>query len=364
VLGQFGTGSPGGGDSALRWPTSVTILPDGAVAIADAANTRMVVVSSPRTYLGSVGVGPVKQPGGLAVASDGSYFISDTAADHIVHLDKEGHVLATFGSRGFGQGQFFQPLGLDIGPDGNLYVADSGNNRIEVVTQSGRFVRHIGRQGHDPGQFVGPHAVSVADGTLWVADTGNARIQHLTLGGGVLGISVAGVNGAWGVAADGTGGVYYSAHWGQRVFHWIKDGQQTRWGAPGSGADEVDHPGALAATSSEQTIYVVDEGNSRIQIVANGLTAGQRGGRNSSAAGLTEPVAVALTPDGSIAVLDAARQRIVRYLGGSAGRFQPYVQKGLSLGVSAVAADRAFLTVADPWTGFTTVASVTLGKTT
>ncbi len=362
VLGQFGSGSPGGGDSNLHWPTSVAILPGGAVAIADAANTRLVVVSSPNTYLGSITVGSVKQPGGLAVAADGSYFVSDTAADDIVHLARDGHVLATFGSRGFGRGQFFQPMGLDIGPDGNLYVADSGNNRIEVVTQSGHFVRHIGRQGHGPGQFVGPHAVSVADGTLWVADTGNARIQHLTLGGGMLGISVTGVNGAWGVAADGAGGVYYSAHWGQRVFHWMKDGHQTRWGAPGSGADEIDHPGALAAMPSANTIYVADEGNSRIQIVANGLTAGQRGGKNSSAAGLTTPVAVALTPDGAIAVLDAARLRIVRYQGGSAGKFQAYVQKGLSLGISAVTANRAYLTLVDPWTGFSTVVPVPLLK--
>ncbi len=92
-------------------------------------------------------------------------------------------------------------------------------------TAQGRFVRHIGRQGNTPGRFAGPHAVSVApDGTLWVADTFNARIQHLTATGDVLSIPLTHVNGAWGVASDGVGGVY----------HWTGIGQQV-WGAPGSG---------------------------------------------------------------------------------------------------------------------------------
>src|SRR5262249_52590640 len=129
-LAQFGTGEVGTEPSSLHWPTAVSILPGGALAIADAGHARIVTISHPQTFIGAVSVGAVTAPGGLAIAPDGSYFVSDSAADRIVHLDTAGHLIAAFGTRGFGQGQFFDPRGLAVGPGGTLYVADQGNNRI------------------------------------------------------------------------------------------------------------------------------------------------------------------------------------------------------------------------------------------
>ncbi len=350
-LAQIGTGAAAGGASNLHWPTGVTVLSGGGIAIADADNGRVVVVAHPQTYLSGVSVAGLRQPGGLAVAPDGSYFVADTAADRIVHLDAAGHQLGTFGTRGFGQGQFFGPLGLAFGPDGNLYVADGGNNRIEVLTPGGRFVRSIGRQGHALGQFVGPHAVSVApDGTLWVADTFNARIQHLTPGGGVLG-TIKGVNGAWGVASDGQGGVYYSAYWGQRIYHWTPHGLQG-WGGPGSGAGEFDHPSALAYTAGSGTLYAVDEGNARVQYVKDGRIAGQRGGAGPDASGLGRPVAVAVAPDNTIAVLDAVHKRIVCYAGSAVAGFRSIAATGVPLALASDRSGALVILAAGQWSGF------------
>jgi DNA-binding beta-propeller fold protein YncE len=351
-LAQFGSGDAGAGPSSLHWPTAVSILPGGALAIADAANARIVTISHPQTFIGAVSVGEVTAPSGLAIAADGSYFISDSAANRIVHLDTAGHLIAAFGTRGFGQGQFFDPRGLAVGPDGNLYVADHGNNRIEVVTAGGQFVRSIGRQGRAPGRFVGPYSVAVApDGTLWVADNGNARVQHLTAGGGVLGIDITGVNGVWGVASDGHGGVYYSAHWGQRIYHRDGHGQEQVWGAPGSGAGEFVHPGALAASADGSVVYAVDEGNARVQILTDGRISGERGGANHSAAGLGRPVAVAIAADGSIAVLDAANKRIVNYQGAVEGGFDVVPLEGVPLGLATDSSGQFIVPVCGVWTG-------------
>lgn len=357
-LAQFGTGDAGSGPRSLHWPTDVTVLPGGAIAIADAANARVAILTHPQTYAGSIDVSAVAAPGGLAIAPDGSYFVSDTSGNRVVHVDATGKIVGSFGSRGTGEGQFFGPLGLAIDSDGNLYVADHGNNRIEVLTQSGGFVRGLGRQGHAPGQFIGPYAVSAApDGTLWVADDGNARIQHLTPGGGVLGADITGVNGAWGVASDGRGGIYYSAHWGQHIYHLAASGQLQGWGAPGSGAGEFDGPGALAAAPGGTAVYAVDERNARIQYISAGRVAGQRGGANSSVAGLANPVAVAVEPDGSVAVLDAARHRIVRYQGAGADEFVSIPARGLPLGVGVDADGGLVIPVDGPWSGLSDIAS-------
>lgn len=364
---QFGAGGAGSDAKSLHWPTGVAVLHDGTVVIADTANQRVIKVAHPDPYLGAVDAGAAGTPGGLAIAPDGSYFVSDTAGNRIVHLDATGKVLGAFGSKGFGKGQFNGPLGLALGGDGNLYVADHNNNRIEVVTQSGAWVRHIGAQGHAPGQFVGPYAVSVAkDGSIWVADNGNARVEHLTAGGGVLGVSATHINGVWGVAADSDGGVYYSAHWGwgPRIFHLDSAGHQQSWGAKGSGAGEFDGPGALAVTPDGATIYAADEGNHRVQFISGGQVAGARGGANDGPSGLGDPVAVAVAADGSIAVLDAARHRIVRYAGAGAGAFDVAPVDGLPLGVGGDGTGTMTVAVTGAWTGLTAAQTLPVSSST
>lgn len=340
-IGQVGIGRVGAGGDSLHWPVAVAPLSDGSVAISDAGNARVVVAANPRTYLGAVSLAGLQRPAGLATAPDGSYYVSDSAGNQLVHLDAAGHRLASFGTRGRGPGQVLNPMGLALGSDGTLYVADAGNNRIDVLrTAIGKltFVRSFGHQGQGPGQFLGPQQVALApDGTLWVADTANARIQHLRSDGTVIDATViTHVGGAWGVVSDGHDGVYYAVRYGQTVKHWTPRGTQTFGsGQAGTGSGEFNHPGALAAAAGGQVVYVVDEGNQRLQVIANGTVVGQRGGADPAAGGLDDPVAVAVAPDHTIAVLDTARRRIVRYEGASGSGFQIITVPDTPLGLGA-----------------------------
>jgi len=352
--GQIGTGDTSG-PASLHWPTAVAITGDGRVAITDADNGRVIVASRPQTYLGAAALPRIAQPGGMAIATDGSYYVSDTANNRIVHLKANGLQLAAFGTAGRGQGQFFAPGGLAFGPDGNLYVADGGNNRIQVLTPSGGFVRAFGRQGNAPGQFLGPHEVAVdRDGTVWVADTFNARVEHLTATGAIIDAThLTHINGAFGVAPDGHGGVYYSARYDMRVYHWTPGGGQQVWGGFGSSSNQFDHPSALVATPDGSVVYVVDDDNMRVQFITGGRVAGHRGDAGATGAGLTKPIAIAMAPDGSIAVLDATEHRAVRYQGATAGAiFQLPIANGASpLGLTAYNAHGLIASVVDPLTG-------------
>ena len=351
ALGQIGSGTAGAGNVSLHWPVDVTALPGRGIAITDADNGRVVAVN-PNTFLGSFDLGNVVTPGGLAIAADGSYYVSDASANRVVHLDAIGQQLVAFGSSGFGPSQLRSPLGLALDTRGDIVVADAANNRLDIFRPDGRFVRSIGGEGHRPGQFLGPSAISVAsDGTLWVADTFNARVQHLTDTGVPLGAPIANVNGAWGVAADNHGGVFYSARWGQHFYHRARGGVQQMWGAPGTGPGEFDQPTALAATRDGATLYVVDSGNARVQIMTGGQVTAQRGSAAAGPSGLTRPVAVAVAPGGSIAVLDAARRRIVRYQGVSAGSFTSIRVTGVPLGLAVDTRGELFAVVCGPWTG-------------
>ncbi len=355
--GQIGAGDTSGPGS-LHWPTAVAITGDGRVAITDADNGRVIVASRPRTYLGAALLPSIAQPGGMAIAPDGSYYVSDTANNHIVHLDANGHQLAAFGTGGRGQGQFLAPGSLAFGPDGNLYVSDSANNRIQVLTPLGHFVRAFGRQGNAPGQFLGPHEVAVdRDGTVWVADTFNSRVEHLTATGAVIDATrLTHINGAFGVAPDGHGGVYYSARYDMRVYHWSPGGGQQVWGGFGSSSSQFDHPSALVATPDGSAVYVVDDDNMRVQFIAGGRVAGHRGDAGATGAGLTKPVAIALAPDGSIAVLDTVEHRAVRYQGAAASTMSqlPIANGDSPLGLTTYDAHGLIASVVDPLTGVST----------
>jgi RHS repeat-associated protein len=93
------------------------------------------------------------EPSGLAVAPDGSVFISERAGNRVRRVDPNGSIttFAGTGVAGFsGDGlealaaQLDGPRGLALSPDGSLYIADQNNNRIRRVTPDGTIQTVVG----------------------------------------------------------------------------------------------------------------------------------------------------------------------------------------------------------------------------
>ncbi|NBV22159.1 MAG: hypothetical protein EBS05_09610 [Proteobacteria bacterium] len=170
------------------------------------------------------GTGPVarfNQPLGIAVATDGSVFVADSGNHLIRHIDTNGlvSILAgnpeTFGSAdGTGTNAFFNsPIGLALAPDGSLFVSDANNFSIRRVTAAGLVFTVAGAAGLDGAvdgpanlaRFGNPAELALApNGTLYVADAAHHTIRRLTPDGQVS--TIAGLVGADG-AVDGANGV-------------------------------------------------------------------------------------------------------------------------------------------------------------
>jgi DNA-binding CsgD family transcriptional regulator/sugar lactone lactonase YvrE len=158
--------------------------------------------------------------GGLAVASDGTLYISDRPGNTVWRFNP-----TTGLSRLVGTGEpslsgdtgplasagLDSPVGLALDEKrGYLYVADSGNNRIRRIELTRGIITTVAGSGDtygdsgDGGLAVEarlsiPFGVAVArDGTVYIADTGNNRLRKL-VGGRIL--AVAGT-GTWGFAGD------------------------------------------------------------------------------------------------------------------------------------------------------------------
>ncbi len=205
VLGGEGGGT---GAFAFKDPYGVNVgwdpaLNGGAggeaIYVADSGNARVDVfpdsATTPNTGWATFGTkgkgsGAMNYPRGIAVDSDGSFWVSDQTNNTVEHWTLNGGGTysctspCTFGSSGSATGKlvFAQPFAIAL--DANyVYIADSGNNRIQVMTRSGTYIGQIGTgtSGSGPTQLAKPQGLWLSNGLLYVAEQINDRVSVWTL---------------------------------------------------------------------------------------------------------------------------------------------------------------------------------------
>lgn len=162
------------------------------------------------------------RPGGVAVAADGTIYVSDTGNNAIRKIDANGQVTKLAGnflgsadgnflgssdgvfsgsSDGTGENAGFKnPQGIVVDNDGNILVADRKNHAIRKVTPQGVVTTVAGSftgsgteglTGSSDGSVSGarfdhPSDVAVdGAGNIYVADSGNHAIRKIDLNGNV-----------------------------------------------------------------------------------------------------------------------------------------------------------------------------------
>jgi hypothetical protein len=93
-----------------------------------------------------IGVGSLKSPNDMYVASDNKIYILDTGNNRIVVTDykwKLLQVITSFPHDGT-EDRFNNPQGIYVTESGSIYVADTENKRIVELNQDGDFKRIIG----------------------------------------------------------------------------------------------------------------------------------------------------------------------------------------------------------------------------
>lgn len=82
------------------------------------------------------------QPTDVAIAHDGSFYISDGYRNsRIIKFSKDGKFLFAWGTKGIRHGQFDIPHSICLDAHGNVFVADRENNRIQQFDRNGNFIK-------------------------------------------------------------------------------------------------------------------------------------------------------------------------------------------------------------------------------
>jgi DNA-binding beta-propeller fold protein YncE len=150
------------GEGRFARPHGITIGPDDAVHCTDDLDHTVKTFTPEGTLLRTLGTSgrpsdtgatsqdfrtirragpPFHYPTNLALAADGSLYVSDGYGNARVHkFAPDGEHLFSWGEPGGGAGQFRLPHGIAVGPDGTVVVADRENSRLQFFRPDGGFL--------------------------------------------------------------------------------------------------------------------------------------------------------------------------------------------------------------------------------
>lgn len=212
----------------------------------------------------------LRSPVGLAIADDGTVFVSDSQRGKIYYLQVGGKWLVEFEL----DDQLEQPTGVFWHEEERLlYVTDTGRQVVKVFDRNGGRVRELGGRGTDEGQLNYPTYLWVDPrGHLLVTDSLNFRVQRYDENGGFLRtFGVAGdLEGDFarpkGVATDSYGHVYIV----DALFHAVQifdahGALLLSVGGQGHDAGQFWLPNGIFI-SKDDRIYIADVHNRRVQM--------------------------------------------------------------------------------------------------
>lgn len=307
-------------------------------------------------------------PMGLAISRRGEILVSDRGRDRrgrvIWRIDADGiaHLVAGSGLRGNASEnrataiRFNKPEGMAIADDGSMYVSDGFNHSILLIRVDGGVQRIAGSGVPGFAGDGGPASAALfhrpadirldSKGNLYVADVRNHRVRMIdtdgriatVAGDGKQGFSPDGVLAAeasldtpWGIAIDSQDRLIIGDGANHRVRRVGTDGRLVT--IAGSGAKGFDGDGGPATAARlnfpeglnydrEGRLYIGDELNNAIRrieldgsistLMGTGTPGRAAIGAPARGAPLDDPEAVIVDPQGNLIVTDGNNGRVLR----------------------------------------------------
>jgi hypothetical protein len=177
-----------GQETTFRRPSWLSPAPGGQYWISSFGSNKILRMDMNGVIV-SVVAGPLggfDRPFSVLSESSGGITVSEFGADRVTRLDANGRLVARFGSKGGGDGQFMGPQYLCADASTYLYVSDVGNRRVSKFGLDGSFVLSFGKALGGFEGFSSPAGVAIAGGTVYVADTYRKKIYAFDTDGNFL----------------------------------------------------------------------------------------------------------------------------------------------------------------------------------
>jgi DNA-binding beta-propeller fold protein YncE len=164
-------------------PTGVAVAPNGTIFVSDGyQNCRVHKYDAEGNLLMSWGVPGKVEPGhfhlphGIGVDNRGRVLVCDRENHRIQLFSQDGEYLDTWTG-------FRQPTAVVIGPDDTVYVPEL-QSRVTILDSDGNVLGQWGgEEDKSPGGFIAPHGIAIdSHGDIYVGEVlEGARIQKFVL---------------------------------------------------------------------------------------------------------------------------------------------------------------------------------------
>ncbi len=190
VVMQLGTtGEPGNDETHFNLPAGVGFTRAGNIIVTDGyGNNRVAMFSKDGRFIRQIsrgaggpddagsGPGELALPHQVAVDASDTVYIQETRNSRVQVFDNQLNYLREFAHDGW------TPWEIAIsrkGDDGFGYIADHATEELHKVSLAdGRIVATWGKRGRGPGEFDWVHSIAIdSEGAVYVSDTYGQRVQ-------------------------------------------------------------------------------------------------------------------------------------------------------------------------------------------
>lgn len=205
----------------MNMPTSLAILPEGGILVADGVNDCIIQFDSngvAKARIRSIGEEKLSRPVGVAVGPGGRWWIADTGRARVLVRRPDGALDRVIQAPSAAGDKTPELTDLALSPDGRfLWIVDNHNHRLIRCSLESGVQDSIGRAGEALGQFNHPFMIALnGDGSAFITDVLNGRINrfnNLAQPQGSIstyGVDLGEVYRPKGIACDGQGRVWVS----------------------------------------------------------------------------------------------------------------------------------------------------------
>jgi len=158
-----------------------------------AKNTISTIDAKTGEILKSWGKNLFIMPHGLEVDQQNNIWVTDCGLHQVFKFDANGNLLMTLGEAkvpGNDAEHFNLPTDIAVAKDGSFYISDGyENSRVAKFSKDGEYLFEWGKFGNDKGEFNIPHGIDLDhEGNVYVADRENNRIQKFDAKGNFMAV--------------------------------------------------------------------------------------------------------------------------------------------------------------------------------
>ncbi|HET6458888.1 MAG TPA: 6-bladed beta-propeller, partial [Nitrosopumilaceae archaeon] len=257
-------------------------------------------------------------PETVVMDSHGFLYDTDVTNGIVKKFDRNGTLIKTIGSQGFGQGQFFFPSGVAFDSHENIWVSDSASGRIQKFDPNGNYLMSFGSNGNSSSQLNRPRGIAIdSQDNIYVADGNNNRVQKFDKNGNYLltigkpGSPFSYLRLPFDVTLDSQGNVLVINTGNNRVEKYDSNGKYlVTFGKFSNGSTPFNRPRSIHVGPDDYS-YVADTYNNRIVIFDKNYNFVRSFGSLGSLPGkLANPSGVFINSTGTIFVTDSSNDRM------------------------------------------------------